>query len=188
MAGWAARAVAADDRASFAQFERSNRHAFEQFNEPHLPSYYNDRELARAFERCLDQHHHGRALTRVVVAKDTAHWLGVGRLKVHATGPRPFAVLIYQTDHRALRQGVGTALLADLMRQAAVLGMARLDAQITSDNLVSLHLLRRAGFSAAGWAAPATLLRGRVDCLLLSRAVRTLAGTSLTGAHMQLAA
>lgn len=123
-----------------------------------------------------------------MVAKDTLHWLGVGRLKVHATGPRPFAVLIYQTDHRALRQGVGTALLADLMRQAAVLGMARLDAQITSDNLVSLHLLRRAGFSAAGWAAPATLLRGRVDCLLLSRAVRTLASTSLTGAHMQLAA
>lgn len=188
MAGWTARPVAAQDRSAFEQFERSNRHAFEQFNEPHLPSHYNDSGLARAFERCLDQHHRCRELTRVVVAKDTSHWLGMGRLRLHATGPRPFAVLVYQTDHRALRQGVGTALVGDLIRQATALGMSRLDAQITCDNLVSLHLLRRAGFSAAGWAAPATLLRGRIDCLVLSRAGRPLAGTSLTGAHMQLAA
>ncbi len=188
MVGLTARAVVANERSAFEQFERSNRHTFEQFNEPHPPAYYNDRELARAFERCLDQHHRCHELTRVVVAKDTSHWLGMGRLRLHATGPRPFAVFVYQTDHRALREGVGTALLGDLMRQAAALGMTRFDAQITCDNLVSLHLLRRSGFSAAGWAAPATLLRGRIDCLLLSRPGLAFAGTALTGAHMQLAA
>lgn len=69
-----------------------------------------------------------------------------------------------------------------------MLGLTRLEAQITWDNPVSLHLLRRAGFSAVGWAAPATLRRGRVDCLLLGRSVRTVAAAPLPCPHMHLPA
>lgn len=184
MTRWIARAVSASDLSAFEQFERSNRPSFEQFNEPHSPSHYHAIGLTKAFKCCLDQHRQGRELTRVVVAEGAAHWLGVGRLKLQATGLRPCAVIFYQTDHRYWRQGVGTALLADLMNQARSLGLTRLEAQITSDNLISLHLLRKAGFGAVCWAAPASLRRGRVECLLLGRTVRAVAPASQSGPHM----
>lgn len=188
MPRWSTRAVAPDDSAAFADFERCNRPDFERFNEPRTPSRYRSAGLLHAFNRCLEQHRAGRQFTRVVAADGDTHWLGMGSLTVHATAPQPFGVLVYQTYRRQWRQGVGSALVADLIREAGVQGMDRLQAQITCDNLVSLHLLRQAGFHAVGWARPATLRRGTVECLLLERVVlpvgQAVVVAPLAGAHM----
>ena len=188
MARWNPRAVTSDDGAAFAHFEHSNREAFEQFNEPHPPDHYSGAGLSRAFDTCLELHRLGHQITRVVTSGKDAHWLGVGRLTVHRTAPQPFAVLVYQTDIRCWRQGLGGALVADLVQEAIAMGIGHLQAQITCDNLVSLHLLRRAGFRAVGWAQPASLRRGAVECLLLSRLGRTVVGPRQMGTHMHQAA
>lgn len=184
IAQWIPRALTAHDGAAFARFERSNREAFELFNEPHPPGHYSGEGVLRAFNRRLEQHRLGHQITRVVTAGPDARWLGVGSLTVHRTEPRGSAVLIYQTDARCWRQGVGGALVADLVREAGALGIDHLQAQIACDNLVSLHLLRRAGFRAEGWAQPAGLRRGAVECLLLSRTGGTVFGPLLMGPHV----
>ena len=61
-----------------------------------------------------------------------------------------------------------------------------MDALIASDNTVSLHLLRRAGFKAAGWSSPAVLLRGQIDGLQLNRTLRCVVGSGLARADMHL--
>lgn len=109
-------------------------------------------------------------------------------MTVHSTSEGDFAMLVYQTDRNHWKQGAASVLLADLIQEAKALRMLRVDALIASDNLVSLHLLRRAGFKAAGWATPAALLRGQVSCLQLSRPLRGVVGPLLPCAHMHLPA
>lgn len=182
------RALAPTDRASFVEFERNNREPFEHFNEPHPPRYYSDVGLEQAFDKLLACQHREQFLTRVTTRGDSPQWVGRGSLTVHGTDEGDFAMLVYQTDRHHWKQGAASVLLADLIQEAKALRMLRVEAMIASDNLVSLHLLRRAGFKAAGWATPAALLRGQVSCLQLSRPLRGVVGPSLPRAHMHLPA
>lgn len=182
------RPVGAGDRAALADFERANRQAFEAFNEPRHSAHYTQAGIARAFDRLRQEQPGGAVLTRVVVATGEAGWLAKGSLTVQGAGSETHALLDYQTDRLHWRRGVATRLVKELIREAGQLGVPKLVAQVAIDNLVSLHLLRRAGFQVAGWAEPARLRRGTVDCLELSRLLRTIDGSDLARAHVQLPA
>lgn len=182
------RPVGTADRAALGTFERDNREAFETFNEPRSDAYYSQSGIAQAFRRLIAEERGGSVLTRVVVARGAAGWLAKGSLSVQGAGLETFALLDYQTDRLHWRRGVAAALVQELLRVADHLDVPRVVAQVSFDNLASLHLLRRAGFQAAGWATPARLRRGPVDCLELSRLLRTADGAALPRAHMQLPA
>ncbi|MBT9466137.1 GNAT family protein [Hydrogenophaga sp.] len=184
MSRFCTRALALTDRASFVEFERNNREPFEHFNEPHPPRYYSDVGLEQAFDKLLARQDDMRFLTRVTTRGDAAQWVGKGSLTVHNTDEGDFAMLVYQTDRHHWKQGAASVLLADLIHEAQALSMSRVDALIASDNVVSLHLLRRAGFKVVGWSTPAALLRGHAHCLQLSRPLRGVVGPSLARAHM----
>lgn len=182
------RPVGAPDRAALADFERANRQAFEAFNEPRHSTHYSQAGIARAFGRLKDEQQGGSVLTRVVVATGEAGWLAKGSLTVQGAGSETVAVLDYQTDRLHWGRGVATQLVKALIREAGQLGVPKLVAQVTIDNLVSLHLLRRAGLQVEGWAEPARLRRGTVDCLESSLLLRTVDGSALARAHVQLPA
>lgn len=188
MARHVTRALFPTDTAAFAEFESENRDAYERFNEPHPESYYSDAGLLQAFKRLLARQVVGRYETRVTMDVNHARWVAKGSLTVHSTPERRFARLVYQTDHRHWKQGAGAALLTDLLNQAQRMDLPSLEALIAADNLVSLHLLRRAGFKAVDWVAPAQLRRGPIDCLLLGRTLQSVDGWPLSRAHMQLPA
>lgn len=184
------RALAPTDRASFAEFERNNREPFEQFNEPYPDRHYSDAGLERAFDKLMARQDSARFLTRVITRVDSLQWVGKGSLTVHSNSSSDggFAMLVYQTDQQHWKQGAAGFLMADLIQEALALGLPRVDALIASDNLVSLHLLRRAGFNVAGWATPAALRRGQMNCLWLSRPLGRVVGPTLSRAHMHLPA
>ncbi|MFN7120901.1 MAG: GNAT family N-acetyltransferase [Hydrogenophaga sp.] len=188
MSRHATRALLPDDTAAFAAFERDNREAYERFNEPHPNGYYSDAGLLQAFNRLLARQIPERYVTRITTGVDPARWVGKGSLTVHSNPEGRFARLVYQTDHRHWKQGAGAALLTDLLHQAQGMDLPRVEALIAADNLVSLHLLRRAGFTAMDWVAPAQLRRGPIDCLRLGRALRDVDGAVLSRAHMHLPA
>ncbi len=174
--------------AAFAEFERNNREPFEHFNEPKPAGYYSEAGMEQAFDKLLARQHPQRHLTRVLTVAGSTHWVGKGSLTVHRGGSGEFARLVYQTDRLHWRQGAARALLDALIHEANALDLPRVDALIASDNIVSLHLLRRAGFKVAGWSSPAALLRGPIDCLQLSRSLRSAVGLTLARAHMHLPA
>ncbi|MDP2072906.1 GNAT family N-acetyltransferase [Hydrogenophaga sp.] len=182
------RPVGAADFVALGHFERDNRQAFEAFNEPRSNAHYSQAGITRAFHRLLAEQCGGAVLTRVVVAADETGWLAKGSLSVQGAGGEAFALLDYQTDRLHWRRGAATLLVKALLREAGHLGVPRLVAHVSFDNLVSLHLLRRAGFQATGWAEPARLRRGTVDCLELSRLLRSADGAALSSAHMHLPA
>jgi RimJ/RimL family protein N-acetyltransferase len=188
MSRHATRALLPTDTTAFAEFERHNREAYERFNEPHQDGYYSDAGLLRAFNRLFSRQVAERYETRITTGVDPTRWVAKGSLTVHGTPEGRFARLVYQTDHHHWKQGAGAALLIDLLHQAQCMDLPRVEALIAADNLVSLHLLRRAGFQAVGWVAPAQLRRGPIDCLLLGRALRSVDGRSLPRAHMHLSA
>ena len=188
MPGFCIQPLSAEDAAGFAAFERDNRGPFEQFNEPHPQRYYSAAGLARAFCELLARQDPDRYVTRVAVLPGSSRWVGTGSLSVHPQRSGTVGVVVYQTDRQHWRQGVARALLSHLIDEAHALSLARVDALIVSDNTVSLHLLRRAGFKAAGWSLPAALLRGPVDCLQLSRPLRGDVGPVLSGSHVHLSA
>lgn len=190
MSRFCTRALAPADRASFAEFERNNREPFEQFNEPHPDRHYSDAGLEIAFDKLIERQDSERFLTRVITRVDSPQWVGKGSLTLHSNSSRDgdFAMLVYQTDQQHWKQGAAGFLVAVLIQEARALGLFRVDALIASDNLVSLHLLRRAGFKAAGWATPAALRRGQINCLRLSRPLGRVVGPTLARAHMHLPA
>lgn len=187
MARFCTRALAVTDRGPFAAFEQANREPFEQFNEPHPPHYYTEAGLRHAFDRLVERQTGEVFFTRVVTPAGSTKWAGKGSLMVHRMSGGAFATVVYQTDQHQWRQGAASFLLADLMHMSNALGLHRADALIASDNMVSLHLLRRAGFKVSGWASPAILRRGTVDCLQLSRPLRHVVSAPLASAHMDLA-
>ncbi|QHE76527.1 GNAT family N-acetyltransferase [Hydrogenophaga sp. PBL-H3] len=188
MSRFCTRPLAPQDRAAFVEFEQTNREPFEHFNEPHPSCYYSEAGLKQAFDRLMARQDTARFLTRVITCTDSQPWVGKGSLSVYGTGDGAFAMLVYQTDQQHWKQGAAGALLADLVQEATRLRLARADALIASDNLVSLHLLRRAGFTAAGWDAAAALRRGQIPCLRLSRPLGGVVGPVLARAHMHLPA
>lgn len=182
------RALLPTDTSAFTAFERDNRAAYERFNEPRPEGYYSDAGLLQAFKRLLARQVAGRYETRVATGVNHARWVAKGSLTVHSNAEGSVARLVYQTDHQHWKQGAGAALLADLLYRAQRMDLQRVEALIAVDNLVSLHLLRRAGFRAVGWVAPAQLRRGPIDCLLLGRAVGSVDGWPLSRAHVHLPA
>jgi len=188
MARHVIRALLPCDTSAFAAFERDNREAYERFNEPHPEGFYSDAGLQQAFNRLLARQVAGRYETRITTGEKDARWVAKGSLTVHSTAEGRVARLVYQTDHQHWKQGAGAALLTDLLHRAQRMDLQRVEALIAADNLVSLHLLRRAGFRALGWVAPAQLRRGPIDCLLLGRAVGSVDGWPLSRAHVHLPA
>ena len=188
MSTFCIRRLLPEDRAAFVEFERNNREAFEHFNEPNSAAYYGEPGLEQAFDKLLARQHPERFLTRVLTLAGCSPWVGKGSLTVHGGGSGDVARLVYQTDRLHWRQGGARVLLDALIHEANALGLPRVDALIASDNTVSLHLLRRAGFKAAGWSAPAALLRGPTDCLQLSRPLGIVDRVALARAHMHLSA
>ena len=188
MARHVIRALLPCDTSAFAAFERDNREAYERFNEPHPDGYYSDAGLQQAFNRLLARQVAGRYETRIATGEKDSQWVAKGSLTVHSTAEGRFARLVYQTDHQHWKQGAGAALLTDLLHRAQRMDLQRMEALIAADNLVSLHLLRRAGFRAVGWVAPAQLRRGPIDCLLLARAMRNVDGWPLSRTDVQLPA
>jgi RimJ/RimL family protein N-acetyltransferase len=188
MSRFCAGLLTSEARAAFVEFERNNREPFEHFNEPNPPGYYSELGLEQAFGKLLARQHPQRYLTRVLTTAGSTQWVGKGSLTVHRGGSGDFAMLVYQTDRLHWRQGAARALLDALIHEANALDLPRVDAMIASDNTVSLHLLRRAGFKAAGWSSPAALLRGPINCLRLSRSLRGVVGAALPSPHMHLSA
>ena len=186
MTAFCTKSLTPDDRVGFVEFERNNREPFEHFNEPNPPSYYSEVGLEQAFDKLVSRQHPERLLTRVLTLAGSTKWVGKGSLTVHRGASGDFAMLVYQTDRLHWRQGAARYLLDSLIHEANALDLPRVDALIASDNTVSLHLLRRAGFKAAGWSSPAVLLRGQIDCLQLSRTLRCVVGSGLARADMHL--
>ena len=83
---------------------------------------------------------------------------------------------------------MATRLAKDLIGTAGQLGVPKLVAQVAIDNLISFKLLRRADLQVEGWAEPARPRRGTVDRLELSLLLRTVDGSALARAHVQLPA
>ena len=171
------RPVRPSDPQAFARFERDNRDAHEHFNEPYPDAYYSDDGLRDAFAELLALNQRGLMLTRVLTEDAgtcPGHWLGKGALFLwedRAAGP---AMLAYQTDHRHQGQGIATSLMAELITAAQALQLPCVDAVVTGDHHVSLHMLARSGFRCVAAVEPAVLRRGTVSCL---RFRLTLGGT-----------
>lgn len=188
MTAFQVRRVVLADLPALARFERVNRPMFEAFNEPHAPTRYSAAGVAGEHQALLAEASGGRVLTRVVVEPNEAGWLARGSLTLHGSGDKSFALLDYQTDRLHWQRGVASALVKALLGEADVLGIPCVRAEIAVDNTVSLHLLRRAGFQVAGWAEPARLRRGAVNCLELSRLLRPAHSVNLLSPNMHMSA
>ncbi len=80
-------------------------------------------------------------------------------------------LLTIAVEPAARRQGLGRALLAEVLAQAAARGAARLFLEVAADNAPALKLYRAAGFAEAGRRRGYYAGSGRapVDAIVMAR-------------------
>lgn len=154
------------------RFECENRLQYEAFNEPLPHEHYTDPAVGICDE-WLERCHQGTAC--YLVACRSRHCV-IGRGVMHLLEDAPgVSVIAFQTDQRFQGMGIASALVEALSEIALASGVRLLEAVVAVDNLASIRVLLKSGFTPAEAAAPAVLRRGSVACIRMRRQLRSAA-------------
>jgi ribosomal-protein-alanine N-acetyltransferase len=156
--GYEIRALERGDGAALAAAYRRNRAHLAPTGPDRPESFYTDAGQEAEVERNVKLAEQGATYLWLT-------WYGgrvVGRLMLNniARAILQSGTIGYWVDHEHLGKGLATAAVEHAAREAARLGLHRLEAGTIVDNLASQAVLRRSGFTEIGTAERFLFVRG----------------------------
>ncbi|MFD8479306.1 GNAT family N-acetyltransferase [Kitasatospora sp. NPDC059673] len=164
------RLIAPADAGPIAAHRARDAEAFRRWEPAQPAAFFTPEGQTERIDRLLTAHRAGTVWPGVVLADDHV----IGQVTVGGILPQPHlrrASLGYWIATTAQNQGhAGRAVGLALKVMAEELGLHRVEASTSLENLPSQHVLRRNGFSPCGLAHASILLDGRwQDSLLWER-------------------